>query len=120
MDGLSLERQPSGERKKTYAFWETQPVAQFNDSKRTNGSAEACSPRCAEPLPASSDVQVVKHPKVRMQDGPIDAPKTVADVRQEPYNLPERYASLTALHRACPLARVSTMALQDWLIHLSP
>ncbi|CAK0785601.1 glycylpeptide N-tetradecanoyltransferase [Coccomyxa viridis] len=64
MDGMSLERQPSGERKKTYAFWETQPVAQFNDSVSTSGSAE---------------------------DGPIDAPKTVADVRQEPYNLPESF-----------------------------
>ena len=44
MDGISLERQPSGDRKKTYAFWETQPVAQFNDSVSTNGSAEARSP----------------------------------------------------------------------------
>ena len=46
MDGMSLERQPSGERKRTYAFWETQPVAQFNDPVSTSGSAEARSPRC--------------------------------------------------------------------------
>ncbi|KAK9815469.1 hypothetical protein WJX72_004194 [[Myrmecia] bisecta] len=54
--GAQLE----GGRKESYAFWETQPVAQFDEDP--------------DKLPAT--------------DGPIDAPKTVADVRQEPYNLP--------------------------------
>ena len=30
--------------------------------------------------------------RANVQDGPIDAPKTIADVRQEPYNLPDRFA----------------------------
>ncbi|KAK9917820.1 hypothetical protein WJX75_008609 [Coccomyxa subellipsoidea] len=49
------------ETKKTYAFWETQPVAQFTEDTSTSQT---------------------------LQEGPIDAPKTIADVRQEPYNLP--------------------------------
>mmetsp|Transcript_29021 Transcript_29021/g.40074 ORF Transcript_29021/g.40074 Transcript_29021/m.40074 type:complete len:450 (-) Transcript_29021:101-1450(-) len=44
-----------------HAFWETQPVVQFKDE--------------GEGLPA----------------GPIDAPLTPADVKQEPYNLPSGY-----------------------------
>ena len=49
-----------------------------------------------QPLQAlQAEVQVALNPKVFVQDGPIDAPKTVADVRREPYNLPERCASLT-------------------------
>ncbi|BDA48372.1 Glycylpeptide N-tetradecanoyltransferase 1 [Coccomyxa sp. Obi] len=54
-------RSQQDETKKTYAFWETQPVAQFTEDASTSQSLE---------------------------EGPIDAPKTTADVRQEPYNLP--------------------------------
>ncbi|CAL8463739.1 g3273 [Coccomyxa elongata] len=54
-------RSQQGETKKTYAFWETQPVAQFKEDGNT--------------------LQI-------LEEGPIDAPKTTADVRQEPYNLP--------------------------------
>ncbi|PNW81548.1 hypothetical protein CHLRE_06g251100v5 [Chlamydomonas reinhardtii] len=50
-----------GQAKDRYAFWETQPVAQF-----TEGSEPA-------------------------EDGPIDKPKTVQDVRQEPYSLPDSF-----------------------------
>ncbi|GLC41027.1 hypothetical protein PLESTB_000951000 [Pleodorina starrii] len=46
--------------KDKYAFWETQPVAQFTEG----GEGE---------------------------EGPIDAPKTVGDVRAEPYNLPDSF-----------------------------
>jgi len=49
------------DRKDKYAFWETQPVEQFGGS--------------------SSDAE----------DGPIDASKTPADVKQEPYNLPTNF-----------------------------
>ncbi|GAX73599.1 hypothetical protein CEUSTIGMA_g1050.t1 [Chlamydomonas eustigma] len=45
-----------------YAFWETQPVAQFK-----------------EDLSAQTET------------GPIDPPKTVAEVKQEPYNLPSGF-----------------------------
>ena len=56
--------------------------------------------------------------QVRVQDGPIDAPKTVAHVRQEPYNLPERCASPSAMRRACLIVGPGTVAPQDWLRHL--
>jgi glycylpeptide N-tetradecanoyltransferase len=49
-------------RKERYAFWETQPVVQFDAA----GSAP-------------------------QEDGPIDAPKTVADVRPDPYPLPPAF-----------------------------
>lgn len=48
-------------RKQRYAFWETQPVVQFD---------------------ASTDIQ---------EDGPIDIPKTVDDVKKEPYALPATF-----------------------------
>lgn len=31
---------------------------------------------------------------LQSEDGPIDAPKTVQDVRQEPYPLPERWVGM--------------------------
>lgn len=48
--------------KDRYAFWETQPVPQYNEAASANA-----------------------------EDGPIDAPKSAAEVRQTPYNLPEGY-----------------------------
>ncbi|KAF8058410.1 hypothetical protein HT031_005534 [Scenedesmus sp. PABB004] len=48
--------------KEKYDFWETQPVMQFTE----DGSAAG-------------------------EDGPIDALKTVADVRQQPYSLPDSF-----------------------------
>jgi len=50
------------ESKQHYAFWSTQPVAQFG--------AEGEEPAA---------------------EGPIDAPKTVADVKPEPYKLPDAF-----------------------------
>ncbi|MEW5315763.1 MAG: hypothetical protein WDW38_007169 [Sanguina aurantia] len=47
--------------KDKYTFWETQPVTQF----REDGT----------PIP----------------DGPIDVPKSISDVRQDPYNLPDSF-----------------------------
>eukprot|EP00798_Chlamydomonas_sp_ICE-L_P010418 gene10418-8368_t len=47
--------------KDKYVFWETQPVAQFSD----------------EAIP--------------VEDGPIDKPKTVDEVKQEPYALPDSF-----------------------------
>lgn len=49
-------------KKERYQFWETQPVAQFNDGDSAT-----------------------------VADGPVDEPKTVADVRQEPYTLPDSF-----------------------------
>lgn len=62
-DRMTLERQQRKEAKQKYAFWETQPVMQFTEGASNNSD----------------------------QDGPIDAPKTVQDVRQEPYPLPESF-----------------------------
>lgn len=47
---------------KDHAFWETQPVSQFKPELNREGS-----------------------------EGPIDDPMTVADVRQEPYKLPDAF-----------------------------
>lgn len=60
-NGLAEEASTS-QRKTSYAFWGTQPVAQFDE-------------------PSSSQAL----------DGPIDAPKTVEDIRKEPYNLPDNF-----------------------------
>lgn len=46
---------------KRYLFWETQPVVQFSEAL------------------------------IQGQDGPIDKPKTIEEVKQEPYNLPESF-----------------------------
>ncbi|KAK9836277.1 hypothetical protein WJX81_001521 [Elliptochloris bilobata] len=59
MATLAVQARSSQEPKKRYAFWETQPVSQFDDQAAA--------------------------------EGPIDAPKTVADVRQEPYTLPKEF-----------------------------
>ena len=40
-------------------------------------------------------------------DGPIDAPKTVQDVRQEPYPLPERWAAVAHAIRALAILLLS-------------
>lgn len=39
---------------------------------------------------------------LQASDGPIDAPKTVADVRQEPYGLPQKCAVLLPFIAASP------------------
>mmetsp|Transcript_25415 Transcript_25415/g.60438 ORF Transcript_25415/g.60438 Transcript_25415/m.60438 type:complete len:403 (-) Transcript_25415:339-1547(-) len=52
------------QRKHKYAFWETQPVEQFEGASSTADEES---------------------------DGPIDEPRTPADVKQEPYNLPTNF-----------------------------
>jgi hypothetical protein len=42
------------------------------------------------------------------QNGPIDEPKTPADVKQEPYSLPSRYTLSGWLAHAC---------LTEWAMH---
>lgn len=63
LDALSLQVGQSKKKKnkEKYAFWETQPVMQFTEESKDTG------------------------------DGPIDVPKTVQDIRQEPYALPESF-----------------------------
>ncbi|KAI3437841.1 hypothetical protein D9Q98_000287 [Chlorella vulgaris] len=58
--------QDSQRPKQNYAFWGTQPVAQFGEQ------------------PGTSDA-----------DGAIDKPKDVADVRPEPYGLPQNFEWVT-------------------------
>jgi len=57
-DGAKAPEAPEDQH---HAFWETQPVAQFNDDATA------------------------------AEDGPIDKPLTVADVKPEPYNLPASF-----------------------------
>mmetsp|Transcript_3283 Transcript_3283/g.8590 ORF Transcript_3283/g.8590 Transcript_3283/m.8590 type:complete len:413 (-) Transcript_3283:228-1466(-) len=62
------------EKKDKYAFWETQPVAQFDGDAGEGGS--------------SADTETKS---LEREDGPIDALKTPADVKKEPYNLPANF-----------------------------
>ncbi|KAL0041757.1 hypothetical protein WJX79_003570 [Trebouxia sp. C0005] len=62
LQAMALQQHKQG-IKEQYDFWETQPVAQFNEDPST--------------LP--------------QEDGAIDAPKTVQEVRQEPYPLPNSF-----------------------------
>lgn len=64
------------DRKDKYAFWETQPVAQFNE-------------QAAEGEGSAGDDADGK--QVTRKDGPIDVVKTPADVKQDPYNLPANF-----------------------------
>lgn len=62
LQAMAMHQHKQG-MKEQYEFWETQPVTQFNEDPS----------------------------KVPQEDGPIDAPKTVQDVRQEPYPLPDTF-----------------------------
>ena len=41
MSGLQLQQQPN-EPKQSYAFWETQPVAQFKEDLTSSAAAQVC------------------------------------------------------------------------------
>lgn len=115
--GLSSALPPSAQRRgqngaaeqQTHAFWGTQPVAQFGDDPSAwvswrGASTTGCSwcsggivqqSACAAcTLTASAACLRAAHQTclsdmaLQAEDGPVDAPRTVADVRQEPYNLP--------------------------------
>ncbi|PSC70746.1 Glycylpeptide N-tetradecanoyltransferase 1 [Micractinium conductrix] len=62
----ALTMEDDSQPKQNYAFWGTQPVAQFGEQ------------------PASA-----------VEDGPIDTPKTVEEVRKEPYGLPQNFEWVT-------------------------
>jgi hypothetical protein len=72
----AAERQ-TREAKARYAFWETQPVVQFQGGGGAGGGAGG----------AAADQQRPNAEDDDEEDGPIDAPKTVADVKKEPYAL---------------------------------
>ena len=78
--------------KEQYEFWETQPVAQFNEdpSKLPVSSLSTLTwmPQSCISTPMSTFMAL------QQEDGPIDPPKSVQDVRPEPYPLPDRYACL--------------------------
>jgi hypothetical protein len=92
-------------REKTYAFWGTQPVAQFTEDDSAEVSSRSQPPKLAGNgllwaeisfetafrLPTATQ-QPPSAPAPQATDGPIDAPKTVEDVRKEPYALPPRWA----------------------------
>lgn len=70
----AAERQ-TREAKARYAFWETQPVVQFQGA---GGGGARGGAAAEQPNGGGEDDE---------EDGPIDAPKTVADVKKEPYAL---------------------------------
>lgn len=76
------ERQ-TREAKERYAFWETQPVVQF---KGAGGSGNGSDNGNGSGAPAG-DAPPPEQQQQLEEDGPIDAPKTVADVKKEPYAL---------------------------------
>lgn len=80
--------------KQHYTFWETQPVVQFSEQsgpqvrammtgrEQRSGADLWSLDRCGS---------FTWHPQ---GDGPIDKPKTVEEVKQEPYTLPDRCLGL--------------------------
>lgn len=87
--------------KKSYAFWGTQPVAQFDEqpSEAVRSWPVCVSPLSERRLPAERRILAVRggnngvHFCTQAADGPIDKPKTAKDVRQEPYGLPQKCAA---------------------------
>jgi hypothetical protein len=73
----SASERQTREAKARYAFWETQPVVQFGGGAAAEPSATAAAGNGAPAASAEGEEE----------DGPIDAPKTVADVKKEPYAL---------------------------------
>ncbi|KAI5071508.1 hypothetical protein GOP47_0013759 [Adiantum capillus-veneris] len=61
VEDLSRSLQRSLNFEKRHAFWETQPVGQYRDRER------------------------------QLEEGPIDPPQDVSEIRQEPYNLPKNF-----------------------------
>jgi hypothetical protein len=118
------QRATKTQRKQRYAFWETQPVVQFDaeeeevgpwpsvggwqhHQQHSAGTYHACClrvvphawPRVAwstaytcptERSVSPSPCPPPCMPAMQQEDGPIDKPKTVADVKKEPYALPDR------------------------------
>ena len=86
LQAMALQQHKQG-MKEQYEFWETQPVTQFNEDptkvpvRTVHADAQAGSRRVKDVSNISDWLQ--------QEDGPIDAPKTVQDVRQEPYPLPD-------------------------------
>ena len=85
--------------KPTYAFWGTQPVAQFGEQPSSAVRARRAGlrdPPLPPPPPAAAACRTAcAHMACPLRsaqaaDGPIDKPKTVADVKQEPYGLPQK------------------------------
>lgn len=84
--------------KQNYAFWGTQPVAQFNEEatssevRRTRRCGRrslmaGAPPPCAAPPHRRRSCPAAL---AQASEGPIDQLKTVDQVRQEPYPLPSR------------------------------
>jgi hypothetical protein len=102
--------------KDKYQFWETQPVSQFTEDPSSTPVRRGRGPRhlaCRRARP-----QPHLRPCVQPEDGPIDQPKTVADVRQEPYNLPDGCASpgtgAAALHAPRRSCRTREPSWSPW------
>lgn len=94
--------------KEQYEFWETQPVAQFNEDP---SKLPVLHVRWMLPNTSccSATQSVINACALQQEDGAIDPPKTVQDVRPEPYPLPDRYA-MDAVHcvvlcSLCPIVQ---------------
>lgn len=104
-------RSAGQEPKDKYKFWETQPVAQFgegDDSKPVSESRE----RGGETVGRSSPLLHTTRPPTHHThpQGPIDPPKTPADVRPDPLPLPPGF-EWADVDVADPSSRASVAAL---------
>lgn len=104
LGALTLDDGGGQRPKQSYAFWGTQPVAQFDEQPSSGvrsiswiGRLPPPPAAACRPLPAASAGSIdacLLHtcPTAcpQLADGAIDKPKTVADVRQEPYGLPQK------------------------------
>ena len=95
LGALTLEHGVAARPKQSYAFWGTQPVAQFNEdpSSAQVGAIQGARRSLAAAAPTGGRQRTAAlfesaRAPHSQDDGPIDEPKTVQDVRQEPYNLP--------------------------------
>ncbi|CAM6085120.1 unnamed protein product [Calypogeia fissa] len=75
VNSLSKKAQKALALEKKHMFWETQPVGQFKDREKND-----------------------------LEEGPIEPPQDVKDVRTEPYNLPSNYEWST-----CDITNDATM-----------
>jgi len=78
------ERQ-TREAKERYAFWETQPVVQFKGG--APGGSGGGGGAAAAANGSGAGRRARGEGEEKEDEGPIDAPKTVADVKKEPYAL---------------------------------
>lgn len=89
------QQQQSSQPKENYAFWGTQPVAQFNENVRiilcTYPSIHTHTNTHKDSFTHTQANQQQQGSTLIAADGPIDHPKTVADIRTDPLPLPPTF-----------------------------